>query len=131
MLIVDDNANLVEAIKEGLRCDYSVKGVYDASSALQEINRTRYDCVILDVGLPDMSGMDLLKILRKNTVSFDIPVIIFTVRGEYENMIAGIKKGADKYLTKSTGLAELKVNVKALLRRIKYDLARKNAPNRI
>ena len=116
LLVVEDNIELAQAIGEAfaarhLHCDLA----HTAGDAEILIRTTRYALVILDLGLPDEDGLDLLRRLRAAQRSE--PVIILTARGEVENRIRGLSAGADDYMSKPFHFDELHARVLAILRR--------------
>jgi len=116
LLVVEDNIQLAQAIGEAfaarhLHCDLA----HNAGDADILIRTTRYALVILDLGLPDEDGLDLLKRLRAAQRSE--PIIILTARGEVENRIRGLSAGADDYMSKPFHFDELHARVLAILRR--------------
>ena len=116
LLVVEDNIELAQAIGEAfaarhLHCDLA----HNAGDAEILIRTTRYALVILDLGLPDEDGLDLLRRLRAAQRSE--PVIILTARGEVENRIRGLSAGADDYMSKPFHFDELHARVLAILRR--------------
>lgn len=116
ILLVEDNLRLSEAIAESLlKAGFEVDPVAEGEGALAAAVNQSYDLVVLDLGLPDMDGLDVLKGLRqrKNTV----PVLVLTARDSLSDKIEGLNKGADDYLVKPFEVDELIARLKALLRR--------------
>ncbi|KAB8306780.1 two-component system response regulator PmrA [Erwinia endophytica] len=116
LLIIEDDAlllgGLVRALtSEGYAVDSATKGA-EASALLQS---GQYSLIVLDLGLPDRDGGDLLRQWRKENV--DLPVLILTARDSLEDRVEGLDAGADDYLVKPFALAELKARVRALIRR--------------
>lgn len=116
VLLVEDSARLRELVGEtirtaGWRLD-AVGGMTEAEDALAA---TRYDLVLLDLGLPDGDGLDLVRSMRRNRNS--TPVLVLTARGAVDERIAGLDAGADDYLTKPFNNGELLARARALLRR--------------
>lgn len=116
ILVVEDEASLAVELCNYLSSDsIDCESVGDTRSALEKVNLYRYDCIILDIGLPDGSGfvvLDELKRLKKTD-----GVIIISAKDALEDKIMGIETGADDYLTKPFHLAELAVRVMAIIRR--------------
>jgi two-component system, OmpR family, KDP operon response regulator KdpE len=115
ILVVDDEP----AIRRFLRVSLSVHGyeIFEADSgqaALAAITAHRPDLVILDLGLPDLDGVDVTRMLREWTT---IPIIIVSVRGQEADKIAALDAGADDYLTKPFGVGELLARMRVALRR--------------
>lgn len=117
ILIVEDNKELASEIKEFLsNSGYKCKITNTCQIALEEINSNDYDIMLLDLGLPDGSGFNILKYVRK--IKLKMAVIIVTARGELDDKINGLQLGADDYLTKPFDLAELQARLFAIVRRL-------------
>ena len=117
ILIVEDHRELaVEVIDYLSKNGYVCKLARSCSAALEEINSNDYDILLLDLGLPDGSGFDVLKAVRKTKSK--MAVIIITARGELDDRINGLQLGADDYLTKPFALTELGARLYAIIRRI-------------
>lgn len=117
ILIVEDNTELAFELKYYLSGNgYICKIVADCETALEEINCNDYDCMLLDLGLPDGSGFDVLKSARK--IQSKIAIIIVTAQGNLDDRINGLQLGADDYLTKPFALTELGARIFAIIRRI-------------
>ena len=115
MLIEDDDA-LAEGIATALRQGgHSVDVAANGESVSHMVRASAYECAILDLGLPDMDGIDLLRRLRAEGYSF--PVLILTARDGLDDRIRGLDSGADDYLVKPFALGELEAWLRALLRR--------------
>ena len=117
ILIVEDQQELANEVKDYLAGNgFVCKLVNNCSTALEEINSNDFDIILLDLGLPDGSGFDILKTIR-NTKS-KTAVIIITARGELDDRINGLQMGADDYLTKPFALTELGARMFAIIRRM-------------
>lgn len=117
LLIVEDNKELATELKEFLsNSGYICKIVNTCNDALDEANSNNYDIMLLDLGLPDGSGFDVLKSVRKNQSK--MAVIVVTARGELDDKINGLQLGADDYLTKPFALSELQARLFAIVRRL-------------
>ncbi len=117
LLIVEDNKELATELKEFLvQSGYVCKIVTTCKNALDEVNSNDYDIMLLDLGLPDGSGFDVLKSVRKNQSK--MAVIVVTARGELDDKINGLQLGADDYLTKPFALTELQARLFAIVRRL-------------
>jgi len=117
ILIVEDNPELAVEVRDFLMgSGYICKIAKNCEDALEEINSNDYDVLLLDLGLPDGSGFDVLKSVRKTQSK--IAVIIITARGELDDRINGLQLGADDYLTKPFALTELGARLFAIIRRI-------------
>jgi two-component system, OmpR family, response regulator QseB len=105
-----------EAIRAGLKRDgFTVDWVHEAHSAAAVLHTEPYELVLLDLGLPGMSGLQLLKSLRERGDS--LPVLIITARDAVSDRVSGLDAGADDYLVKPFDLDELAARIRALLRR--------------
>lgn len=116
VILVEDQKDLSTLIrdhltKNSLNCD----AVYTGQEALDTINPDFHDLVILDRGLPDMEGLDLLKILREEGVK--TPVLVLTAKDELGDKVEGLNSGADDYLVKPFEIEELIARIHALYRR--------------
>jgi len=117
ILIVEDNPELAIELKEYLLSNgYICKISKNCEEALEEINSNDYDIMLLDLGLPDGSGFDVLKEIRKTDSK--TAVVIITAQGELEDRISGLQLGADDYLTKPFALTELGARLFAIIRRM-------------
>lgn len=116
ILLVEDDALLGDGVCAGLRReDNSVDWVKNGETALSAINETQYDCVILDIGLPRMSGLDVLKNIRESDNA--VPVLILTAQDEISDRVKGLDAGADDYMIKPFEFSELCARLRALTRR--------------
>jgi two-component system OmpR family response regulator len=117
ILIVEDNPELAIEVRDYLTtAGYICKIAKNCTIALDEIDSNDYDVMLLDLGLPDGSGFDILKSARKTQSK--MAVIIITARGELDDRINGLQLGADDYLTKPFALTELGARLFAIIRRI-------------
>lgn len=116
LLIVEDELQLADALSEIFRRNkYSVDTVYAGDDALAYGLTGIYDCIILDIMIPVMDGLSVLRRLRAKKIS--TPVILLTAKSEIEDKISGLDCGADDYLTKPFSTGELLARVRALTRR--------------
>src|SRR4051812_32158279 len=115
ILIVDDDRALRDALRRALVLDgYETVPVEDGESALSEVARGRPDAVVLDVGLPDVDGLEVCRRLRRS--GNRVPVLMLTARDAVADRIDGLDAGADDYLVKPFDVGELKARLRALLR---------------
>jgi len=115
LLIVEDEPAIVKGLKFSLEQDgYLVDPAYDGKEAIEKIDALKYDLIILDVMLPEIDGLEVLRRIREKE---SIPVIMLTAKGEDMDKILGFEYGADDYLTKPFNILELKARVKAMFRR--------------
>jgi DNA-binding response OmpR family regulator len=123
ILVVDDEFKIVQIARDYLEhAGFSVLTAGDGRSALAVARSAKPDLVILDLGLPEMDGLDVTRTLRKDS---DVPIIMLTARGEETDKLVGLELGADDYITKPFSPKELVARVRTLLRRL--DAARANA----
>lgn len=116
ILVVEDEAALADALSEILkRNKYAVDTVYDGEDGLAYGMTDIYDCIILDIMLPKMNGLDVVRTLRKQHIS--TPVLLLTAKSDVEDKIKGLDSGADDYLTKPFVSGELLARVRSLTRR--------------
>jgi two-component system OmpR family response regulator len=115
ILVVDDEKGIVEIVKAYLERDgYKVIAAYDGRSGLDLARREHPDLIILDLMLPEISGWDVCRTLRKES---DVPIIMLTARDETSDKIVGLELGADDYVSKPFDPKELVARVKTVLRR--------------
>lgn len=116
LLLVEDDELLGDGIQTGLTQDgYTVDWVQDGRTALDVLRREEFALVVLDIGLPYRSGLDVLRCLRK--VGSTVPILILTARDALENRVEGLDAGADDYVIKPFDLPELLARLRALRRR--------------
>ncbi|SMC28338.1 DNA-binding response regulator, OmpR family, contains REC and winged-helix (wHTH) domain [Clostridium acidisoli DSM 12555] len=119
ILIVDDDENIADIIKLYLEnSGYSTKRCYDGKEAVSVFSEYKPDLVLLDVMLPHMDGIDVLKAIRKDS---EVPVIMLTAKGETFDKVLALELGADDYIVKPFEPKELIARVKAVLRRYSAD----------
>jgi two-component system OmpR family response regulator len=116
ILLVEDDRMLADAVARALRqLAHSVHKVESGRDADDALAASEFDLVILDLGLPQMDGFEVLRRLRQRKST--VPVLVLTVRDAVEDLVTGLDLGADDYLTKPFQLAELEARVRALIRR--------------
>ncbi|MBS5517347.1 MAG: response regulator transcription factor [Clostridiales bacterium] len=115
ILAVDDEPLILKGLRFSLEQDgYIVEEALDGQSALDMIQSTQYDLILLDVMLPVVSGTDVLRQMREFT---DTPVIMLTAKGDDMDRILGLEYGADDYMVKPFNILEVKARIKSVLRR--------------
>ncbi len=120
ILIIEDELELLVTVSNYLTKEkYICELASSFKKAYQKLSIYEYDIVLLDIGLPDGNGIDLLKIFRKNNVNTG--VIILSAKSSLDDKITGFDYGADDYMTKPFQLSELNSRIKAILRRHKFD----------
>jgi two-component system, OmpR family, response regulator len=116
VLVVDDEAVLAEMVSMALRYEgWNITTAGDGSTAIAAARNERPDVVVLDVMLPDMSGLDVLHKLREENPT--LPVLLLTAKDAVEDRIAGLTAGGDDYVTKPFSIEEVVLRLRALLRR--------------
>lgn len=116
ILIVEDEPGMRMGLKDNLEFEgFSVDYAEDGSAGLQKIRANSYDLVLLDVMLPEISGFEICKTIRKEGIK--TPVILLTAKGEEIDKVLGLELGADDYVTKPFSLRELLARIKAVIRR--------------
>ena len=124
VFLVEDEQSIITLVqynlkKEGFKVSISSNG----EEALREIKEQEPDLVLLDWMLPDLSGVDICRSLKKDKKLQDLPIIMLTAKGQEEDKVAALNAGADDYITKPFGHAELVARINALLRRSKPRVA--------
>jgi DNA-binding response OmpR family regulator len=121
ILIVEDEHKIASAIKKGLEQErYAVDVAYTGSEGYDLASSEDYDLIILDLMLPDMSGIEICKKLRDKAIQ--TPILILTAKGQVQDKVEGLDAGADDYLTKPFSFEELLARIRALIRRPKEAL---------
>jgi len=116
ILIVEDELNMVNGLRDNLEFEgFEVDTALEGATGLKKILQCRYDLILLDIMLPEISGFDICKSARKEGVN--TPIILLTARGEEIDKVLGLELGADDYITKPFSLRELLARIKAILRR--------------
>lgn len=120
ILIVEDEPSLCESIESYLTQEGNIcEVVMDYAKAHQKIHVYQYDCILIDIGLPDESGLTLIEELKENRA--EAGIIIISARDSLDDRIKGLNLGADDYLTKPFHLSELNARINALERRTQFD----------
>jgi DNA-binding response OmpR family regulator len=116
ILIVEDEKKVASFIAKGLQEEgYAVDVLHDGESGAFQALSIDYDLIVLDLMLPKLSGLEMLRIIRQQKTK--VPVLILTAKGELEDRVLGLNAGADDYLIKPFAFVELSARVRALLRR--------------
>ncbi|WP_298713125.1 response regulator transcription factor, partial [Chitinophaga sp.] len=120
VLLIEDNVELASSIsaflaREGYICEVS----YNMRDALDKLISFQYDCVLLDIMLPDGNGLEILRFMRKEQVHS--PVLILSAKNSLDDKIIGLEEGADDYLTKPFHMPELNARLRAIYRRKKLN----------
>lgn len=118
ILVIDDEKDIVEAIEYNLKKDgYRVNKAFDGQQGLKSAKENHPDLIILDLMLPGINGLDVCKLLKKDSLTATVPVIMLTAKNEEVDKIVGFELGADDYVTKPFSLRELLARVRAVLKR--------------
>jgi len=116
ILVAEDEANLRDGLVDTLQSEgYQVSAVGDGTAALQVFAGGGIDLVLLDIMMPEKSGYDVCREIRRHDVR--VPIIMLTAKGEEIDKVVGLELGADDYVTKPFGLHELRARIAAVLRR--------------
>ena len=120
ILIIEDELNMVNGLKDNLEFDgYEVEIAMEGGSGLERILGNKYDLILLDIMLPQISGFDICKAVRKEGIN--TPIVLLTAKGEEIDKVLGLELGADDYITKPFSLRELLARIKAILRRVQNE----------
>jgi phosphate regulon transcriptional regulator PhoB len=118
ILIVEDEADIVELLSYNLnRQGYEVESAATGPEGLAGARKGRPDLIVLDLMLPEMDGLEVCRVLKSESSTKDIPVIMLTAKSEEVDKVLGLELGADDYITKPFSPRELVARVKAVLRR--------------
>ena len=116
ILVVDDEAGVRDLICDALNMsDFQSLQAVDGLAALSAIRKDRFDLIILDINMPKLDGLGLLEKIRNDGI--EIPALILSARNDKSDISAGLKLGADDYMTKPFSIEELVLRVRAILRR--------------
>jgi two-component system KDP operon response regulator KdpE len=129
ILVVDDEADVVESIRLGFTLQWreiDVLGAATGEEALDVVEQEHPDLVLLDIGLPDIDGFEVLRRIREFA---DVPVIMLTARDDTLDKVRGLELGADDYITKPFDHLELLARVRAVLRRLDMPAPTSRAPS--
>lgn len=118
ILIIEDETDVADLLTLNLRkASYRVSTAADGASGLQNARDNRPDCIILDLMLPKMSGLEVCRILKSDTTTSAIPILMLTAKAEEVDRIVGLEFGADDYVTKPFSPREIVLRIRAILRR--------------
>lgn len=116
LLLAEDTRDMNRAITAILAHEkYDIDSVYDGQDALDHLLKDSYDVVILDIMMPKMSGLDVLKEIRRQNIT--TPVLLLTAKAEIDDRVEGLDAGADDYLTKPFAMKELLARIRSMARR--------------
>ena len=118
VLLVEDEPDLNETISFNLDSEgYEVASVFNGKDALKAIEKKKPDLILLDLMLPDMSGLEICRELRSSKKTKKIPIMMVTAKGEEVDRIVGFELGADDYIVKPFSIREFMLRVSAMLKR--------------
>ena len=118
IFIIEDESSIIKLIEHNLKKNgFIVSSSVNGNDGLKELKKFHPDLLLLDWMLPDLSGIEICKNIRKDTSIKNLPVIMLTAKGEEEDKIKGLDSGVDDYLTKPFSFNELMARIKAVLRR--------------
>jgi DNA-binding response OmpR family regulator len=121
VLVVDDEAKILRLARDYLEhAGFAVATADAGKAALATARGAKPDLIVLDLGLPDLDGLDVIRALRKES---NVPIIVLTARGDESDKLVGLELGADDYLTKPFSPKELVARVRAVLRRTENALS--------
>src|SRR5713101_2718225 len=118
ILIIEDESDVADLLEMGLhKAGFKTTAAADGATGLQKARDNRPDFIILDLMLPKMSGLEVCRILKGDTATSHIPIIMLTAKAEEVDRIVGLEFGADDYVTKPFSPREILLRIKAILRR--------------
>ena len=118
IFIIEDETSIIQLVQHNLEKDgFIVSSAINGNEGLKDLKKFEPNLLLLDWMLPDLSGIEICKSIRKDTSYKNLPVIMLTAKGEDEDKIKGLDSGADDYLTKPFSYNELLARIKAILRR--------------
>lgn len=118
IFIIEDETSIIQLVQHNLEKDgFIVSSAINGNEGLKDLKKFEPNLLLLDWMLPDLSGIEICKRIRKDTSFKNLPVIMLTAKGEEEDKIKGLDSGADDYLTKPFSYNELLARIKAILRR--------------
>ncbi|HYI21882.1 MAG TPA: response regulator transcription factor [Candidatus Limnocylindrales bacterium] len=129
ILVVDDEPDVVESVRIGFALHWreiDVIGAGTGEAALDDVENERPDIILLDVGLPDIDGFEVVRRIRAFS---DVPVVMLTARDDSMDVVKGLEAGADDYVTKPFNHLELLARVRAVLRRMSMPVPTSKAPS--
>ena len=129
ILIVEDEEDILELVSFNLtRDNYDVTGVASGEKALDAVRKKAFDLILLDLMLPGVDGLEVCRTLKSESTTREIPIVMFTARGEEADIVSGLELGADDYITKPFSPRVLVARVRAVLRRHTIPTPEESAP---
>ncbi|MFH1684565.1 MAG: response regulator transcription factor [Candidatus Margulisiibacteriota bacterium] len=118
ILIIEDEKDIVEALEYNLKNEgFKVYKAYDGRTGLKQARDKAPDLILLDLMLPLINGLEVCKILKKESVTANIPIVMLTAKGSETDRVLGLELGADDYITKPFSMRELVARVKTIIKR--------------
>ncbi len=118
VLVIEDEETLINNLADKLRAEgFTVAMARDGESGLEKIRTEHPDLIVLDIMLPGLDGLSICRMVRHDTATAHIPIIMLTARGTEVDKIVGLESGADDYIVKPFGLGEFLARVRAVMRR--------------
>ena len=118
IFIIEDETSIIQLVQHNLEKEgFVVSSSTNGNDGLKELKKFEPNLLLLDWMLPDLSGIDVCKSLRRDKNYKNLPIIMLTAKGEEEDKVKGLESGVDDYITKPFGFNELMARIKALLRR--------------
>ena len=118
IFIIEDETSIIQVVQHNLEKEgFVVSSSTNGNDGLKELKKFEPNLLLLDWMLPDLSGIDVCKSLRRDKNYKNLPIIMLTAKGEEEDKVKGLESGVDDYITKPFGFNELMARIKALLRR--------------
>ena len=118
ILIIEDNEHLAANLRDLLQLEgHAVAVAHDGEEGLRRAVSERFECIILDLNLPKLDGLEVCRRLREDACVVPVPILMLTARGSKKDIVTGLDTGADDYLAKPFDIEELLARVRTLLRR--------------
>ena len=119
ILIVDDEKDILDLLSYNLElAKYKTKSIQNGIEVFQELEKTNYDLILLDLMLPGMNGIEVCKKLKKKTSTSSIPIIMISAKGEERDIVRGLEIGADDYISKPFSPKVVIARIEAIFRRL-------------
>jgi len=122
ILIVDDNPDILDLLEATLQDEFELTKAFSGKEALKKLKITNPNLLVLDYVLPDLEGPEICKIVRKDPLFSNIPILMLTGKGEVEDKVGGLEAGADDYMLKPFDPQELIARIRMLIRRSSANL---------
>ena len=128
IFIIEDETSIIQLVQHNLEKEgFVVSSSINGNDGLKELKKFQPNLLLLDWMLPDLSGIDVCKNLRKDNSFKDLPIIMLTAKGEEEDKVKGLDTGAEDYMTKPFSFPELLARIKSLLKRVKPSIVSEEA----